>query len=615
LAGTRFDPAGQSFGTTLLLVASVVGLGALTVAARVTLQLSMVATRAVRGGFAWLTVLETLADPHADTGNVIAGAGEFAGLTAEVRSRLRTFRVVRAVALVLGSALSLPTLVLIVVLGSAGVGPNAAWLALLPPIAALLVAGRLRGIEKRLASPQSRETKRHGPEQDLTRLSHAWYESFESARHGQRMGRGPVGRPGVGRGIAWAVVVPTVAGGVAVTLLVTVGAIGPSLWQGVAKVHGTHHRAEVARPFGILKDSSITPLQAGRAFAALNPDPPDGVFPPLPRPQLGPMPWHNPLPPGSFPTAQSLHFLGPNHLTILEAATRGFSPAEMNYLERLAHADVWPFFATVARAPAVDLLGGRFKIPFPDSANSFDLPVMRFAGTKELAYAAASRAAWFLARGQRDSAETSLREVISFGFALKDGGSTSIDALVGGVIVGIGRSNLDQLYTLTGNRLGNRLRARWDSATTVAEEVAAVAARADEAGSRPPASTEALRSQVLDAAGDARNTRSIRMEMLGALGMSPCTNLRELVFGPNTDVEDVFADARKRLARFASDSALIDMLLVGPERVRFINLDWATPGLAQRMVMGASDVTGAVLANRRLPGCARLLLFFRPGIT
>src|SRR5262249_23104886 len=126
LAGSRLDPAGQSIGATLLLILCLLGLAVFVGAAALSARLGSTATGAVRNGFGWMTVLEVLADPQSDTGNLLAGTGRFAAVDAAIRSRMRGYRVAHALLLLSGSVLSLLTLVLIIVLGSAGfVSPQA----------------------------------------------------------------------------------------------------------------------------------------------------------------------------------------------------------------------------------------------------------------------------------------------------------------------------------------------------------------------------------------------------------------------------------------------------------------------------------------------------------
>ena len=49
---------------------------------------------------------------------------------------------------------------------------------------------------------------------------------------------------------------------------------------------------------------------------------------------------------------------------------KGFSPREMEYLRSLATAPVWREFDLVARAPAVDAIGGQLRVPFAPEARA-----------------------------------------------------------------------------------------------------------------------------------------------------------------------------------------------------------------------------------------------------
>jgi hypothetical protein len=422
------------------------------------------------------------------------------------------------------------------------------------------------------------------------------------------VGRGPARRAGAGRVAAWTTVALMLLAATLVVPLVVVGTVGPTVWQQVIpKFINTLAKArlaEVARPFGIARDSTISPLQAGIAFATLN-GPARGAFAEMPHAVLATPPWRGPMAAGLFSTARATFYRGPDHRTILPAARRGFSPRELAYLERLAHADVWPYFATVARAPMVDFAGGQFRLPFSDSAFAESMPIPRFAATTELAYAGVSRAAWFLSRGRRDSAEITLREIISFGFALKDDGRMTVATLIGTRVVGVGRTALEQLYAITGNPLAARLRAAGDSAEGLAETLAADTA--DLVPPPPLASIPVMRRALVVQSRNPRLPPGVRMDLLRALSWSPCTNLRELVFGPDQDVRDAFADARNTLARFASDSALLTLLYENPERGRALDRIFDSPGLLGGLLLKSSDLVGGALGNARIPGCSRFV--------
>ena len=99
----------------------------------------------------------------------------------------------------------------------------------------------------------------------------------------------------------------------------------------------------------------------------------------------------------------------------------------------------------------------------------------------------------------------------------------------------------------------------------------------------------------------------LRWESLFEIGLAPCTNARELIFGPSQDVRDAFEVGRRDLARWRSDTLLIEMYEQGPERMRFDEQDSEVEqDVFTRFVVGAADLTGSLLGNDRIRGCARV---------
>lgn len=388
--------------------------------------------------------------------------------------------------------------------------------------------------------------------------------------------------------------------------LIVVGAIGPSLWLIMQpKFTNTQKKAvlaEITRPYVLPKDSTITPLEAGRAFYALAEGGSRRSLPfEHPAPPWTNPPWDEPMPEGLFPTARPVAYQGPDPTRILAAAARGFTRAETAYLERFVRWPMWREFRTVARAPAMDYLGARFAIPFPPGLSPYGIPIPLFAGTKALAYAATAKAAYYLSRGRRDSAETALRETISFGFALHDNASNLMESLIGVVMVGIGRSGLIQYYAIAGNPAGARLKARFDSVLVALEDPTGL--RVEGADDRPAANPLEAREMLVTSAANPRAIRSLRWESVLILASAPCTNLQELVFGPAPDARAAFERARTELARYPSEGALLDMIVTSPERTGF----QYNVGVGRRALGVAAALAGKVLHNRWLPGCAASL--------
>ncbi len=385
---------------------------------------------------------------------------------------------------------------------------------------------------------------------------------------------------------------------VAIMTMVPIGIVavnGARIWNGGSFGASTRARvaqAERVRSLKLPADPSITPMQAGRAFNALQPVRDSKQFPTVTSPSRAEPVWQSAtLTPDMFPNAPPNMFHGPSSTAILEAVSKGFTPREMAYLRTLASAPEWRDFDLVARAAAVDFIGGRFRIPFAPGASAEQLPIPQYKASREMAYAAVSRAAYHMAIGQRDSAEMVLRSILSFGFALMDNGTTLIDELIGNVIVGVGRDGLQRFYVITHDpRAGS-------PAVTQPARLANVSMRAA-AGSAAPSLDDARRRLIAEVADPARH-RGERFESLRMLSMSSCTNVRELMFGARTDVTDAIRDARRSLARYPSEQALADLVSRAPEpQAANYPLD-----PIESLARSSATVAGVVLHNPRLPAC------------
>lgn len=603
LGSARWSPVGMG-----VVVIAVVGTLALVAALRRTFRIGRAATRAVRLGYAWMTVLETLGDSAGDTGNLITGSREYAPLDPTERSQLRFRRVFRETLLLTSGVVILPLLILFVVLASMGVAPpNAIWVIVAIPTCAAVMAGALAVREqRRFARSRGRSTR--APEIDTATMAGPWYETFESIRVGQQLGRGSGASAFAGAGGAAVAAVVLVGLFVALLPVFVAGSAGPLLWAiAVSKFASTQAKvgiASVSRPFAVPKDPSITPIEAGRAFYFLQTfGPKDSAASPLAE-REPPAPWgqasswptvNDSAPwkvnPTLFPDAVFEKVPLPSPVKIFDAEKRGFTPAEMAYLARLANGPQWRAVETIARARRMDYLGARYTVPFADSVFAWEIPIPRFVRLKMLAYASVSRSAYHLARGQRDSAEAGLRQMIGFGFTMVDDGQTLIEQLIGVVCIGIAREGLVQLYRRLGDPRGALLRAATDSAIAV-YTVGDVDPFMN-IDIRNPAAT---RTAVLTMARDTTRLRGLRWEMLKTLVLAPCTNARELLFGPDQDINDAFGSARKTWARFASDSALLDMTersLVRMSR-RPVGHDWRTR---------FARWEGALMRNPRVAAC------------
>jgi hypothetical protein len=90
------------------------------------------------------------------------------------------------------------------------------------------------------------------------------------------------------------------------------------------------------------------------------------------------------------------------------------------------------------------------------------------------------------------------------------------------------------------------------------------------------------------------------------LGISACGNVRELVFGDDEDLRDVFALARRDLVRYPADSAMLEVIHTSVERFARAQLP-AHPGVVADAIADFGGLSAALMRNPRIAGCARLL--------
>lgn len=364
---------------------------------------------------------------------------------------------------------------------------------------------------------------------------------------------------------------------------------------------------EPLRQFGVPSDPSITPLEAGRSLTAMQPVRTDPQFPIIEFVHPA-APWLTlQLTPEMFPSARpNQNKATVDGTRILSAAAAGLSPAEMAYLRELATAPVWRDFDRVARASAMDILGGTYAVPFKQRFSDLRVPHPLTGTIKEMAYSAISRAAYHLASGRKDSAETILRSIISYGFAVSDNSHGLGGQMIGRTVVDIGRIALEQFYTLTRDP----------------KLAAIVAVRPPEAGMMTPVNAwhvgtgngpntvEEGRQELLARATDPREMRGARYTALEMLSFSSCTNVRELLFGQRADISRAFETARRDLARYPSEQSLIDVIRQLPNSPAIYAIN-GNP--FRRAMLGSATIAGAVLRNPRLAQCTWYVTEGSPG--
>jgi hypothetical protein len=384
---------------------------------------------------------------------------------------------------------------------------------------------------------------------------------------------------------------------VAVLTLVPVGLVA---WNGDRLARAIYpasiaDRAAMVEPVRSLRlpaDPAITPMQAGIALNILQPVSAEvrsfETISPAARPDAT---WRTAvLAPDLFPTARPDFYVGPSSRSVLEASVKGFSPREMEYLRALATAPVWKEFDLVARAPAVDAIGGRFRVPFAPAARPEQRPLPSFKVSKEIAYAAVSRAAYHMAIGQRDSAEAVLRSIVSFGFAFIDNGTSGLEELIGTVIVGIGRDALQRFYVIQHDP-----RAVLPALAPPPRDVGSSFNRG------APKTADDLQRRLLANIEDPAVPLGVRYESVQMLSATSCTSVRGLLFGPSAEAMRIAERARHSLARYPSEVALVELLT----RPSYPGRELSSNPF-QALALSSASVAAVVLQNPRLVACTRI---------
>lgn len=358
--------------------------------------------------------------------------------------------------------------------------------------------------------------------------------------------------------------------------------------------------AEVARPYTLPKTGSMTADEAGATLFRLEParagQPTGFTYREVGTHET--FPWRETeLTEDMFRTARPVVSPGlPASTKVILAARAGFSPKERAVLRAIGAAPLWTSYDAVARAPQVDVLGGRLVVPFTDpDARPGMIPIARFSDTKELAYAGVARAAWHLSEGRQAEAELAIQSVISHGFTLIDNSLFAIDQLIGAVVVGIGRDALQQYFTVVGD----------PRAATLDRDHADAVRRMELAARRssytPPPGTSYIgrRNFARSLAWDATAPRPIVFEHgLRGINEATCGDPREVLLGPAPETRAAYARVGRDLARFESEREVLRLLLEEP------SAPLSAGALAEAGVLyRTGDVIGRIYFNPTLGNC------------
>jgi hypothetical protein len=505
-------------------------------------------------GYGSLTILEVASDSRHDMGFLIQGKRHFSSLDPDslaviVRARLRG-----AVLLLVGALWLVVGFGLAVILAARGfTTPSGIWLITLGPSVLAASAGlgllvRQNGsVRAALGSWQAQEGR------DRVRAeSIAWTERLSAAADSVALGSGPVGEGARLRTGALIVVALFLVGFVPTMTIGVTTAVGPILAEiavpSFLSVQEMAGAAEALRRYRLEPDPSISPTEAGAslqtlAFVGESATPEPWERGPAQRHEQGWFPNPDVFPnPFSESVARDL----------LSRPLDELSDEQQAALRQAAAHPAQAEFDRLAKASMIDVVTGRWTLPFPDSLTMTNLPWPRFPEFRTAGLARVAKASVEVSTGRAADAEQTLRELISTGFLLIDQGPTLLDNLMGVVLANMGGDALEEYY----QRIGREGDA---AALAFARSSAADAARMARAGMIPE-DIHALLQGVPDLVETEEALRGLRWEYFAAFNMlAPCINLHKLVFGPDETYDEWRERARDTLVRVDGERDLFDL--------------------------------------------------------
>jgi hypothetical protein len=296
------------------------------------------------------------------------------------------------------------------------------------------------------------------------------------------------------------------------------------------------------------------------------------------------MPSLDSTPAGLFADARDPSRGGLDWTKALIVARRRLTPAERAYLASIAASPIWKDWDVLARSRSLDILAARVELPFREHATTMELPLMRLMTLNNAGRLSGVRAAHFIAAGRRDSAEAAVHSALAVGLLIDREATNILEAWMGRRLI------------FMATTLSNGLRG--DSMTTDVPRIErdSLVRTLDES-----------RAVLVAIASDSTAHRAARFEALMNLGMVPCTNARELLFGFRSDVAGAFASARRNLVRHPSDSALLDLMEFSSERSPDLHEDGVLAAAFREM----AHLSSKVLFNKRIHGCGEMLPYLR----
>jgi hypothetical protein len=556
------------------------------------LVLVRASARAADMGYGLLTILEIACDARRDTGFLIQGRRHFGGLDGERRAAVVRQRLWGAGLLLSAAIWLVMSFGLSILLAARGfVTPSGIWLLPLAPaavmtaISAFLLVRQNTTVRQQLTQWNAQE----GANRVHTEAA-AWNAKLDEAGDSVALGAGERGEVRRFSLAAAIVVVAFVLAFAPATTIAITTAIGPVLAEiavpAFLSVQEMAGGAEALRRFRVEADAAISAAEAGMALQSLAFVGTDGRAEPHEREpaRLYAEAW--------FPDASL--FPDPFSETIAYELMRRplseFSPDERAALQQAAVHPAQTELDVLAHAQMIDVVSGRWALPFPDSMTFHDLPWPRFPALRAAGLARVAKAAVEASNGQDGAAQETLMELMSTGFLLIDEGPTLIDNLMGVQMTRVGADALEGYYERAG-RNDEAASLEWarDGALRAAEKARA---------GLTPEDVRALLQGVPDLVENEEALRGLRWEYFATFNvLAPCINLHKMVFGPDETYAEWRRRAERSIVRVPGEQALFDLagsgvLGTGGQELR---------GLLPRFL-------SLVLGSHRAPGsCASLI--------
>ena len=512
------------------------------------------AAQAAELGYGVLTILEVACDSKHDTGFLIQGKRHFGSLDPETLAGVALARIRGALLVLAGALWLLVGFGLAVLLAARGfVTPSGIWLLTLGPSVVAAAVGIVLLVRQNGAVRSARSGWEAQEGTDRVRSeSVAWTERLEQSSDSIVLGAGAVGEGARFRTGAGIVAALFLIGFVPTLTIAVTTAVGPILAEiavpSFLSVQEMAGAAEALRRYRVAPDPSIPSAEAGTALQNLA----------FVGGGAAPEAWER----GPATRYQQAWFPDPDYFPdpfsetvateLVSRPLAEFGAEEQAALRQAAAHPAQGEFRRLAHAQLVDVVSGRWVLPFPDTMTYQDLPWPRFPAFRTAGLARVARAAVEVSEGRPDAAEATLRDLISTGFLLVDQGPTLIDNLMGVVMVNMGGDALEALYERTG-------RPAVAEALKLARSAATSAARKSRAG-LVPEDVRSLLQGVPDLVETEEALRGLRWEYFATFNMlAPCINLHKMVFGPDETYDEWRERARDTLVRVPGERDLFDL--------------------------------------------------------